>query len=231
MSRRNRVLIYNWLRAYDLMKSARFEDRGKPLNSKGTRRIRISRVTVGEDPVIALLLHGTEVVRWYPDGRKTCSLQGYNTPTTKACINDHSSFTIWSERGLIWVSVNGKAWPGGEQTWFEMNAQDELTEAQMLVPHLIQSRKPRPLPKSRNTAADPKPGDAFETSDGRKWICHLRDGRLVLVINLGDCARDRRLVLTDFNAPSMGLGDLERLALVHKGLKAIPRFLRSPPNA
>ena len=78
----------NWLWARDKMKSARDKYTGKPvmLNTYITVSRRSPRGAGhwdAEDAVYACVYHGTEVVRYYPDGTVEASFAGWPTVTTK----------------------------------------------------------------------------------------------------------------------------------------------------
>ena len=47
------------------------------------------RENTPEGPVYGIQLHGTEVVRYYPDGSVTLHTGGYRTQTTKSRINSY----------------------------------------------------------------------------------------------------------------------------------------------
>lgn len=58
---------------------------------------------------IAVRLHDTDILTFYPDGSTVYDSGGWLTVTTKARMNEYGPLFIWSERG-IWYATNAPPW-------------------------------------------------------------------------------------------------------------------------
>lgn len=59
---------------------------------------------VRENDVIAVLLHSTDVLKFYPDGTVVYNSGGWLTVTTKDRMNKFGPLNVWSDRGVWYVS-------------------------------------------------------------------------------------------------------------------------------
>lgn len=57
--------------------------------------------------VIALRYHSTDVVSWCRDGTITLRTGGWQTPTTKARINDYSPHSVDQDKGMWYIRPHG----------------------------------------------------------------------------------------------------------------------------
>tara|TARA_Y100000310_G_scaffold104459_1_gene102766 strand:- start:2042 stop:2803 length:762 start_codon:yes stop_codon:yes gene_type:complete len=240
MSTRNTVTYRKawWLWAHDLFKRARDKSRGKPLMGNQSTYIVVSRtspVLFGEDGcVFALKLHGTEIIRYYPNNCVAVSLAGWNTITTKQRVRAYSPLNIGS-RGDQVMAFNpdtGQTWIGCEYTWFYWKEGLLVFSDYGPTPNLLHCRARQRVPQQRDTLTDMKDGDAFREGK-RFWVCALNvtvyPRSLALFPYYGDCQADRGLAVTDREATPRPLpGRLELLAsATGEGLRPINRFIWS----
>lgn len=217
----------NWLWARDEMKSARDKYTGKPvmLNTY----IKVSRRSPrgaghwdAEDAVYACVYHGTEVVRYYPDGTVEASCAGWPTVTTKRRISELSPLTLSTERDMVFASVIGSDWPGDAYTWFTWKDDRIWLPDGSPVPGIIPTVLKKAVPKRRDPLTSPREGDAFRDSGGA-WI--FVNGTLRAYA--GDHPLDRHLAVAgsvpDKDMPT-GIGLLS-LAGGRSVLTPINRFL------
>ena len=54
------------------------------------------------DGVEVIRLHETDIIERHPDGRVVLNSGGWKTVTTKARLNEHSPYRVWSDRGQ-WI--------------------------------------------------------------------------------------------------------------------------------
>tara|TARA_Y100000034_G_scaffold129839_1_gene187059 strand:- start:194 stop:925 length:732 start_codon:yes stop_codon:yes gene_type:complete len=228
---------WDWARAE--MKRARDKDKGKPLMKNQSTYVVVSNESPtwlredgswdDEDAIYALELWGTEIVRYYPNAVVAASLNGWNTVTTKKRIGDFSGFTLYSAEEQVFGGCGGRHWVGDAYTWFYAKNGRLVFKDGREPPTLMGVRKPKPIPKSRDTVARPLVGDAFEDGLGQ-WVCAIdmrkwpRAARLYHY--LGDHPDDRSLFITDRSVPSRDLlSPVEMLAgALDGGLRAIERF-------
>jgi len=60
---------------------------------------------------IAVLLHATDIISYYPDGRIVLNSGGWQTVTTKARMNEHlDDFWVWQEKRIWYVSPRGQGY-------------------------------------------------------------------------------------------------------------------------
>ena len=201
-----------------LVKHARRSARGKPLNSKGTRCLIVSQVSEDEkSPVIALRYYKTEVIRWYPNGMTSVSLNGWNTVSTRAVIHACSLIRVRTDRGLIFCGNM----LGDASTWFWFNQQGSkcIDESGASYPEYIRTRVPRPLVKSRDPLSKPLDGDVLQDLEGQFWLVQDR--------KLHEYAGDnpaswRHAMLAGPKTQEFSV--LEQIVRAHQGWKAVPRF-------
>lgn len=101
--------IATYEQAADLFATARSKDAGKPI-ANNTRIVRIDNGD--EKPTLAIRLHQTNVVIYYPDGRIEFNSGGWRTATTKDRINNYSPINIWQKDRIWYVTP-----PGGSATF------------------------------------------------------------------------------------------------------------------
>ena len=62
--------------------------------------------------VIAVQLHSTDIIKFYPDGTVVYDSGGWKTITTKDRMEKFGPLAIWSDKGVWYVS---EGWPGSER--------------------------------------------------------------------------------------------------------------------
>jgi hypothetical protein len=90
----------NYDDALRVLRTARSIENGKPID-RNTRLMKR-----GDN--VAVRLHRTDIVTFAPNGNVTLNTGGWTTVTTKDRINNTSPHRVWSERGVWYVTVNGK---------------------------------------------------------------------------------------------------------------------------
>ncbi len=86
-----------------------------------TRRRKLANNTyleVNPDGTYGIRLHSTQVVVFHPDGRIVLDSGTWHTVTTKERMNRFSTLSIYSERGVWFVSVRG-SWDNVTHEWTE----------------------------------------------------------------------------------------------------------------
>ena len=210
-------------------KVSRSRDKNEGALVCGNTRLRVSHISPvsswdREGAVFALVLHYTEIVRWFPSGLIGSSLNGWNTVTTKRRLRTYGPMMgIGNYKGNFHAWYDGKVWPGTEYTWFYMKHGRICFEDGEPVPETYPARQPRPIPKSRDILACPLPGDAFRDPSGKAWVCVKFETQNVLLSYLGDHPDDSRYIIRRDEAV-LGLSTLELLVLAAPGWEAIPRF-------
>jgi hypothetical protein len=63
--------------------------------------------------VIAIRLHATEIITFYADGKTEVQTGGWQTPTTKARLNDYLNLGIYQHKGE-WFLRDGRPFEEGE---------------------------------------------------------------------------------------------------------------------
>ena len=95
-----------YAQAVDVFATAKNKDNGKPL-ANNTRLIQCE--TVDHDgqqmDVLAVRLHKTNVVTYYPDGRIKFDTGGWRTVTTKDRINRFSPINVWQQQHIWYVDA------------------------------------------------------------------------------------------------------------------------------
>lgn len=93
-----------YAKAADLLRSARNQGDGKPIDNN-------TRLFWRDDEAIALRLHNTDILTFYPNGDVRFNSGGWKTVTTKSRLNEYGPARIWSDRGE-WV-INDKPFLDG----------------------------------------------------------------------------------------------------------------------
>ena len=70
-----------------------------------------------ERGVIAVLLHSTDIVKFYPDGTIVYNSGGWKTVTTRDRMNKFGPLSVWSDRG-VWYVSNVSTWEGRDRHTF-----------------------------------------------------------------------------------------------------------------
>jgi hypothetical protein len=226
----------NWLWARDKMKSARSKTRGKPLGNNTSLVVSRSSPTQEwetDETVYACEYHGTEVVRYYPDGTVAASFQGWPTITTARRISDFAPFHLYTRNGRVMAGSRSSRWIGGDHTWFYWKKGTLIFHDGAKVPDLIQVRRKDVIPKRRDTLSEPLEGDAFQDSHGM-WVVTKTFEAPGQVLKMfpyfGDHPDNRALVVTDGESRHL-LSPIELLAQSQEGgLKPINRFVWSNPT-
>ena len=235
--KKKRIPLNSWLNCRGAIWKARSKHEGRKI--MGNTYLRVSRISPTSDwdkdgVVYALVYHYTEIIHWYPDGRQSFSVNGWNTITTKTRIRKWSRGSIGANRGEISGHAGGRAWPGNEKTWFFTNQEGVLCfEDGSKMPSTRCARIAKPIPKRRDTLSDPLPGDAFSSGDGKFWICleHAKGCARFLSSYLGDHPDNPRNIVRDTDVDDVGLSQLELLSRSGGDWKAVPRFTwRRPPQ-
>jgi hypothetical protein len=121
---------------------------------------------------LAVRLHSTDVVVFHPNGSVTLNTGGYNTVTTKDTINCYSPCRVWSERGQMFVGVNGKSYPFDRTVTVDAKGKirgaldAEKIKAQFREFDREAARVSRWLSKAR--------GLKVTTHCGKGWECYTR---------------------------------------------------------
>lgn len=89
----------DYAKAAAMLRTARRMEDGKPID-------RNTRLFQRADHV-AVRLHNTDIILFYPDGRVTLNTGGWKTVTTKDRINNFAPFNVWSKRGTWFTKVKG----------------------------------------------------------------------------------------------------------------------------
>jgi hypothetical protein len=233
-----KLLPCDWLWARDQIKRARWKDEGARL--MGNTRLVVSNESPTaewetDETVYAVRYWRTEVVRYYPNGVVGASLNGWDTVTTKRRISRYSPFSIWSHRKGHTASLGSRniRWAGDEGTWFHAKGDRMVTLDGELLPRLVSARSKIQVPRSRDTLAGPKEGDAFRDEAGM-WVVAKDISLYPYVLKLfayhGDHAEDRSECVTDAT-PSRSLPNaLGLLASAHTGgLEPMNRFVWEAP--
>ena len=63
------------------------------------------------DNSVSIRLHGTKVVRFYPNGLVKLATGGWHTHTTKDRINQYSPVKVHQRKFEWFVTINGKEYP------------------------------------------------------------------------------------------------------------------------
>lgn len=90
------------IRSYD--EAARTQAGGKGDRRKLANNTYLVRREWGK---IAVMLHDTDVVTYYPDGSVRFDSGGWRTPTTKERINSYSPATVYQQVGIWLISFGG----------------------------------------------------------------------------------------------------------------------------
>ena len=126
--------------------------------------------------VIAVLLHSTDVVRFYPDGCVKLDSGGWKTLTTKDRMNRFSPLSVCSDKGVWYVSDGG-----GEHDTFTfadgLTYRPETGEFKGVGPdpkETVKLRK-RVAKYAKDFVAAFVKGDVPEPSGGDCWCCSMFD--------------------------------------------------------
>ena len=89
-----------------ILETARNKDRGKPI-ANNTRVVCNGTIPFkdGDRDILAIRLHSTDVVTYYPNGKIMIDSGGWRTVTTKDRINQFSPFHIWSDKQVWYASI------------------------------------------------------------------------------------------------------------------------------
>lgn len=244
-------MFESWSQVRGLIEKARDRGYGRPAEGarRGQTRLKVSRESYvpwnSAEAIFCLVYHDTELIRWYPDGRESASLNGWDTVTTKDRISTHSRFHIGTDRGRIMGGIGGSRWPGDETTWFFSNSSGELCfEDGTPVPFIRKVKAATPIPKSRKPILNPKPGDAFQDINGNCWICWQparhengynwsTNGKqdCCLIRYLGDHPSRSDIAITDKNTNPVYMSTLDKFVFsASTDWKVIPRFTWTQDN-
>ncbi len=126
--------------------------------------------------VIAVLLHSTDVVRFYPDGCVKLDSGGWKTLTTKDRMNRFSPLSVCSDKGVWYVSGGG-----GEHGTFTfadgLTYRPETGEFKGVGPDPKETVKLRKqvAKYAKDFVAAFVKGDVPEPSGGDCWCCSMFD--------------------------------------------------------
>lgn len=85
------------------------------VNGKTNRKTRkVGNNTYAEieyDNSVSIRLHGTSVVRFYPNGLVKLATGGWHTHTTKDRINKYSPVKVHQRKFEWYITLNGKEYP------------------------------------------------------------------------------------------------------------------------
>jgi hypothetical protein len=171
--------VSNWLAAHDAFKRARNKYQGR-LISKETRVV-LSRVSPepfnSDRAVYAIQYWATEIVRFYPNGDIEVCLQGHESKTTKVRAEQHAGVRIWGTKGMHYLVPNmgqsSLVIPADLEKSYIIDTKSGTVrhpDGAVYDKDMMLGRKPKPLPKSRNPAKDPKVGDVLVNKSGEKWL-------------------------------------------------------------
>lgn len=74
-----------------------------------SRKIGNNTYLIRHDSFIAIKLHNTEIIKYYPDNRIILDTEGWTTVTTKARMNEYlDKVSIWQERSVWYISNRGE---------------------------------------------------------------------------------------------------------------------------
>lgn len=93
----------DYAKALHALQSARSKDAGKKIDHN-------TRIFARADH-LAVRLHNTDIIKFYPDGAVTLNTGGWKTVTTKDRINEFSGIRVWSDKGTWFAGMNGKSVP------------------------------------------------------------------------------------------------------------------------
>lgn len=222
---------WNWLTANDKFKRCRNKYEG----ARVAVNTRIKQV--GSDPggasILAMSYCGTELVRWYPDGRIQVRTDGWNTVTTKRRVFEYSGVTCASTRGhhsfvnvrndrlhLAEIVDDGE-WKtlhrnsNGQTYWVGANGQP--------VEGVVRVAANKARSKKRNPFTKLCAGDVLISPEGKHYFtlrAH-RSSPMKLVRYFGDPAENRARLSYD---DEIEVNELFALAMQAGGWTAGSRF-------
>ena len=235
------VHVRSWLNAVDAMKSARNKDNGKPLGVQ-TRLVvsRNSPKPFGHDETVyAVQYWYTEVIRFYPSGLIGVNLDDHDSKTTKMRVREFSGVSIWGRKGTTFIVPFGHhdiTAPMDTTKEYFVDAKNRTLispDGFVYDKSLELVALPKPLPKSRNPAANPLLGDVLVNSAGEHYIVakkrQFRTSEVELRRYYGDDPIDRRYCHLDSGA-GLDISPMFLLASEHSW-KPAERFERQMKKA
>jgi len=198
------VHVRDWLSARDTLSTARNKDNGKPLGVE--TRLVVSRTSPGkfntDETVYAVRYWYTEIVRYYPNGLIGINMNDHDSKTTKDRVQEFSGVSVWGRKGTHYLSAFGY---GGMIVPMDVSREYFIDPKRKVVltpdgveydKSVIMVKSPRPIPKGRNPAADPRLGDVLVNASGEHYIVakkpEYRTKELELRRYYGDDPVDRK---------------------------------------
>lgn len=198
--------IRSWLNAHDHFKQARDKYEGRPLGVE--TQLVVSRKSPTRDwssdqLVYAIRYHGTEVVRYYPNGNVGIHLNGWDSKTTKARVREYSpGVSIWSSRGETMLTWCGPLEDRHHCLVIPMDTEKEyfITPARsVIMPNGFEVKDwtgrvalPRSATFPAKRISDPPRGGVLVSPEGVHYVVASKNGiKTVLCEYLGDFADDR----------------------------------------
>jgi hypothetical protein len=151
----------------------------------------------GELNTIAVRLHNTDIITFFPDGKVVLNSGGWKTSTTKSRINEFSGLNIYQSKGIWYVSKpgdwensvlfkDGMSYFNGELKDFAENdnKENKLRKQVRDYAKLVVSKLPLPSPSggdcwfcSMRTQENKPLGDS--TGNKEHLISHLKEKYVV----------------------------------------------------
>lgn len=98
----------NWQIAKDVFKTARFPDKGKPLDYRG---MYARQSIINGEECYVIRLYGTDVITFYPDGSVALKTEGWSTSSTRNKINSFQRLgEVYQERCRLYAVCHGKTY-------------------------------------------------------------------------------------------------------------------------
>lgn len=101
--------------------STNYETLNAKLGSRESRKLANNTYAKRRGDHIAIMLHATDILKYWPDGRIEVQTGGWKSSTTKARINDYAPMSLFQRKGQ-WFWRNGMPFTDGDT----FNAAGEL---------------------------------------------------------------------------------------------------------
>lgn len=156
---------------------------------------------------LAIRLHATDILQFWPDGKVVLNSGGWKTVTTKARLNEYSGLNISQNKGIWSVSKPGD-WKNSvlfkDDMSFDGQKFSDYNKSEKKENELRKKiRDYSKLVVSSLPLAQPSGGDC--------WYCHLRENKTNKP--LGDCTHNTEHFLSHFKekyvVPSLVFNALE----------------------
>lgn len=164
-----------------------YQQLNEALTGRNTQRRKLANNTYAErrsGRVIAIRLHQTDIVTFFPDGKIVASTGGWKTHTTKDRLNDYLPSRIWQKSGRWFLGSNGSTVEFADGLTFnpdgtitgakpqsESDAEKQLQKRIAVYCKALSEKLPLPMPGA---------GDCF--------YCQMREVKTGLP--LGECTHN-----------------------------------------